>query len=231
MSSSSRYALIFGLLAAVCGVGACSSPLLISFLLAGSSVAFLLVAVAYHWRAPKLLGKSRDGQLSVRSMTMLFPFHILNHLAFAAYCWLDRTPPWQEILPGLYLGRRLTSREACLMPAQHVLDLTSEFPEPVSLKRRNYLSVPMLDGVAPTISQLSEAVSAMRASMREGSTFLHCALGHGRSGTVAAAFLLAEGHAATVDEAIRFVQARRPSVRLSRGQCRLLSTWKERSPT
>jgi hypothetical protein len=231
MSSSSRYAIVFGLLAAICSIGAFSSPLLISLLLAMSAAASLLVAVAYCWRKPQLLGKSHNGRLSVRSIAALLPYHVLNQLAFATYCRLDRTPPWQEIVPGLYLGRRLVAREASLMPAKHILDLTSEFPEPVPLRGRDYSNVPMLDGVAPTISQLSEAVDSLRASMREGATFVHCALGHGRSATVAAAFLLAEGHAATVDDAICIVRSKRPSVRLSRGQRRVLATWKERSPT
>jgi len=225
MTSSSRYALIFGLLAVVCSAGGLNSPRIIAPLFVFSAVAFLLVASAYCWRVPALLGKSKSGQIRIRSIASLLPFHVLNHLAFATYCRLDRTSPWQEVIPGLYLGRRLRAREASSMPAHQILDLTSEFPEAAPLRARAYSNVPMLDGVAPTIAQLSEAVNILRASMRMGPTFVHCALGHGRSATVAVAFLLTEGYATTVDDALHLVRTKRPSVRLSRGQRRLLKAW------
>jgi protein-tyrosine phosphatase len=111
------------------------------------------------------------------------------------------------------------------MPADQVLDLTSEFSEAEPLRTKFYLNVPMLDGVAPTLSQLNEAVDWLRTAMRSGPTFVHCALGHGRSATVAIAFLLAEGYANTVEEGLELVRKRRSPVRLSRGQRKLLDEW------
>ncbi|BBO34534.1 dual specificity protein phosphatase family protein [Lacipirellula parvula] len=226
MASSSKYAMIFSLLALSCAMGALSSPLIVAPLLALTAIAFSLVAIAYSLRRPGLLGKAHNGQLRVAWGVPLSPFHFLNHLTFATFCRLDRASPWHEIVPGLYLGRRLRPREAALMPAQQILDLASEFSEAASLRARTYVNVPMLDGVAPTSAQLSEAVRLLRNSMRAGPTFVHCALGHGRSATVAAAFLLTEGYARTADDALLLIRQKRPSVRLSRGQRRLLEVWK-----
>lgn len=226
MTSSSRYALIFGLLAVVCGIGASNSARIITALFILSAITFSLVALAYSLRMPALLGKANSGRIRIVSMASLFPFHVLNHLAFATYCRLDRTFPWQEIVPGLYLGRRLRAHEASLMPASRVLDLTSEFSEAPSLRMRAYSNVPMLDGVAPTITQLNEAVGLLRTSMQSGPTYVHCALGHGRSATVAVAFLIEEGYTDTVDDALDLIRKKRPSVRLSTGQRKLLETCK-----
>lgn len=54
---------------------------------------------------------------------------------------------------------------------------------------------------------------------------VHCAHGHGRSATVLAAILIAEGRASGVAEAEALMQAQRPRVRLNRRQRAALLAW------
>lgn len=54
---------------------------------------------------------------------------------------------------------------------------------------------------------------------------VHCAHGHGRSATVLAAILIADGRAAGVAEAEALMQAQRPRVRLNRRQRAALLAW------
>jgi protein-tyrosine phosphatase len=51
-----------------------------------------------------------------------------------------------------------------------------------------------------------------------GAVYIHCAVGHGRSATVAAAVLLARGLAANPREAVALLRRSRPLVRLTRVQ-------------
>ena len=61
----------------------------------------------------------------------------------------------------------------------------------------------------------------------ERPTLLCCALGYGRSATVAAAWLLASGRAADLDEAIDQIRRVRPGIALSPSHRRELAAWHE----
>jgi hypothetical protein len=153
------------------------------------------------------------------------PYVLLNGVTFLWVCSIERAAPWQEVVPGLLLGRRLRRGEAVGLPAGGVVDLTSEFAETPALRTRRYVAVPMLDSVAPSLAQLTLAVEATSAAMARGATFVHCALGHGRSATVVVAYLMACGQVGSADEGLELVRSVRPAVRLSRGQRRLLDQW------
>jgi protein-tyrosine phosphatase len=83
-----------------------------------------------------------------------------------------------------------------------------------------YLSVPILDAGWPEPARLLSTVRTIRDLPRP--IYLHCAQGHGRTGLVAAAILLAEGDAKTAEEALNRVRAVRPGVRVNGGQRRAL---------
>lgn len=102
-----------------------------------------------------------------------------------------------------------------------MVDLTAEFPEPAGVRNRPvYRCLPTLDGAAPEESAFRALVAEVAAW--PGPVFVHCALGHGRTGTFATAVLLARGLAADAREAVRMVRAVRPGVRLAPAQQRLL---------
>jgi atypical dual specificity phosphatase len=72
-----------------------------------------------------------------------------------------------------------------------------------------HLVLPVRDFHAPTARQLEEAVQFIDASLKAGGAcVVHCGAGLGRTGTVAAAWLVRHGRSA--DAAIAEVRRRRP---------------------
>ena len=148
----------------------------------------------------------------------LFPYLSITGAIWYAMRIFRKEPPYHQVLPDLYVGRRLLSKEY----PEHfdaVLDLTSEFNEPKAvLTRYDYYSLPILDGcgisVPTLITQLIKIFEEHRV------LFIHCAEGHGRTGMVAAAAILLKGISDQPEAAIRFVQDRRPKVRLNKEQTR-----------
>lgn len=137
-----------------------------------------------------------------------------------------------EIVPGLYLGRRPLHGDRSTNE-QHgfkgVVDLCVEFPASgpvVGVAEEDYLSIPALDGTAPSLSATKHAVDWIEDRLRQDKNILvHCAAGHGRSATVVAALLIARGLATDADSAERLMQTIRPRVSLNRSQRRLIARY------
>jgi protein-tyrosine phosphatase len=97
-----------------------------------------------------------------------------------------------------------------------VIDLCAEMPAASGVTdQRAYLAIPTLDARAPTPAQIAAAVDRVVAT--EGPAFIHCAFGHGRSATVAAAVLVRRGEA-TLDDVEAKMKAIRPRIGLNRSQ-------------
>jgi len=171
-----------------------------------------LVSAAYFGVGPCVFGKRFDGTMRLASVAVLLPY-----LSYAWFVWyllrlVRRESPVDELLPNVMIGRRLISSELT-EDVERVVDLTCEFVEPRRIRAvREYISFPILDGVDADPQQL--VCLARRLAVGRSMTLIHCAQGHGRTGMVASALLLVAGYAASADEAIRFVQAKRKLVRL-----------------
>jgi protein-tyrosine phosphatase len=188
---------------------------------------FLIVSAGYLRLGPALLGKRADGSVTAASLALLAPYRLLNEGVWQLQRWLSRQPPAHEIAPGLWLGRRPRpvelSREVTL-----VVDLAAEFPcVPSRYGRREYHSLPCLDTAAPELDAFCAAVR--RIVIHDGATYVHCALGHGRSATLVAAVLLELGLATDPDDAVNRIRLLRPGVALSPAQRVLLHQFWERS--
>jgi protein-tyrosine phosphatase len=59
-------------------------------------------------------------------------------------------------------------------------------------------------------------------------TYVHCWAGKGRSATLVAGVLIARGLATNADDAERYMQARRPIVKLSRSQRQVVNAYAAR---
>jgi protein-tyrosine phosphatase/isopentenyldiphosphate isomerase len=195
-------------------------------LLAHVGLAFGGVAVAQWLEKPRVLLKSADGRLSPWSWLVFWPYHLLSRASWLGYRLAPGEPFCQELLPDLVLGARpgrRQARELCALRSWAVLDLTSEFGEADCLRRsRAYRCLPVLDHTAPSPDQLREGTAFIEKHLRDGGVYVHCAVGHGRSATVLAAFLLVRGLAATPEQAVAWLQSRRPGVRLNRAQLEVL---------
>ena len=81
-----------------------------------------------------------------------------------------------------------------------------------------YLWLPVEDHHAPTQEQLMVGSDFINDLVSKGiKVYVHCKNGHGRSPTLVAAYLIAKKRA-TADEAIKFIEKRRPAIHLEKAQ-------------
>jgi len=215
------YAAAFLLLAVALGVAVwpLSPPLALYLALSPA-----LLAASYAGAGASLFGKRR-GRVALHARVLLLPYLLLNGAIYLVLIRLGE-PVWNEIVPGLLLGRRPTAaearREAPGLAA--VLDLTCEFDECRPLREHpGYRCLPVLDGAAPRPTQLDEGLRLIDEGLARGPTLVHCAMGHGRSATLVALHLVARGHAPDLAAAERLVRERRPRARLKPVQRRALA--------
>ncbi|WP_164021805.1 tyrosine-protein phosphatase [Pyxidicoccus trucidator] len=186
------------------------------WLLLWPAVGFAAVALAYAGGGPRVFGKQPDGRMRPEALLVLLPYLLLTWGTWHLARKLSREPPHAEVVPGLRVGRRLLSGE--LPPGTGaVLDLTSEFIEPRGIRTAcRYVSLPILDASTLPVDRVAPVLREL-ATLREP-LYVHCAQGHGRTGMLAAALLLARGEAPDARTALTLVQRARPGVRLSPAQ-------------
>lgn len=96
----------------------------------------------------------------------------------------------------------------------------------VALSRHLWLPTP--DDGAPTLAQLEDGVSFIRDSIRAGhGVYIHCAQGVGRAPTLAAAYLIAEGH--SPHSALEAIRKARPFITPTPIQLKRLAEWEKRN--
>jgi protein-tyrosine phosphatase len=178
------------------------------------------VAVVYLARAPGAFGKRADGTLAWWAYLAWAPIFGYMRLLHELARSLTDEPVGSEVAAGVWVGRRPRRHE--LPPGiAIVVDLCAELPEtPGIATGRRYLAIPTLDAMSPTPREIVRAVDAMLAA--PGPAFVHCAFGHGRSATVAAALLVRRGDA-TLDDVERVLRAHRPRIGLNADQRRALA--------
>ena len=226
------YGLVFTILAAFAVLAAMSAPF---WALRGAGIAcafsFSLVAVAYFGAGPRLLFKRADGRRVGWAWAVYWPYYALTTFAYWGAVRGDRKSAYVCVAPNVFLGRRLTKREAERAKVEGwfaALDLAAELTEPRSLRElSNYRSLPVLDGAAMSLGQLRDAVAWVTRHAAIGPVYVHCALGRSRSATVVAAHLLATGLAPDVKTALKRLRELRPGVRPNRAQRRLLDQFAE----
>jgi protein-tyrosine phosphatase len=178
------------------------------------------VAIVYVAQAPRALGKRPDGRLAWWGWLAWAPLIAYMRLMHELARRLTEEPVANEVAPGVWVGRRPRRHE---LPAgiAIVVDLCAELAEVRGVATgRAYLSIPTLDATSPSPREIAHAVDAVLAA--NGPAFIHCAFGHGRSATVAAALLIRRGEA-TLDDVEDELRARRPRIGLNARQRRALA--------
>ncbi len=95
----------------------------------------------------------------------------------------------------------------------------------VALARHLWLPTP--DDGAPTLAQMQEGVAFIREAMKAGmGVYIHCAQGVGRAPTLAAAYLIAEGH--SPQSAMEMIRQARPFITPTPSQLKRLAEWDRR---
>ncbi len=181
---------------------------------------------AYLLNWPWLFGKRSDGRLSVLPVFLFLPYLLYAWTIWHLTCWVRRERPYDVVDDRLIVGRRLLPGEFQELRGRvdNVIDLTCEFAEPSEIRTAvNYVSCPILDGSIPTWPQLRQLVDDV--DDLTGTTYIHCAQGHGRTGLVAAALLMHRDPDIGFADAIRKLQAARPYLACNGGQLALLSVF------
>ena len=197
-----------------------------AWLLAWPALAFAWVAAGYLGLGPRVFSKRRDGSIAPVALVAIFPFFGFLWMLWHLHRLISKEPAYNEIVPGLWLGRRLLPYE---MPegCQRVIDLTAEFIEPAGVRvGRDYQPLPTLDTQAPPFGALTEL--AMHVARTPETTLVHCASGHGRSALFMACVLLARGLANNPDEAVALLGTKRPRIGLSGPQRATLNEFARR---
>ncbi|WP_442796695.1 phosphatase PAP2/dual specificity phosphatase family protein [Pantoea vagans] len=188
------------------------------------AVALLMVAAGYAGLGVAVFQKDKNGELSLSARWLLFPY--------LAGAWLSkkgfsrRIALSNVIFDGVAVGRfpDITVAQAA------VLDLTAEFHKG-SRKTEHWEAYPLMDLVVPGILDIRQAVTKLsQLKQRHESVLVCCALGLSRSATVVAAWLLSEGHAGSVTQAIALIKSRRPQVVLTLAHLQILETFSKELP-
>lgn len=182
----------------------------------------LFVGIAYVRRAPHWFGKKADGRLPLHTWLLWAPHLGLSWLTYTAFRAIKRERASDLVAPRIYVGRRPRTEEIP-KDVTLVIDLCAELPTHAHIRDNyTYLALPTLDGTEPTVADIERAIVAFRAT--EGAAYVHCAFGHGRSATIAAALILdrGEGQAETVEAEMRKA---RGGIRMSGPQRAQLRAW------
>jgi protein-tyrosine phosphatase len=171
--------------------------------------------VVYWFDAPHAFGKRADGTLPWFAWAVWWPVFIAQWVGHELARSVTSEPVANEVAPGVWVGRRPREHE---VPAgiAIVVDLCAEMPAARGVKTgREYITEPTLDARTPPPARLAAIADQVLAA--GGPAFIHCAFGHGRSATVAAAVLVQRGDytLADVEAAMKAV---RPKIGLNRRQ-------------
>ena len=183
-------------------------------------VGCMIPAVAYLGGQAHWFGKGSDGTLRPVARIALWSFHVINYASYLILRFGRGERVWDEVTPVVWVGRRPRELEsaafAALAPAS-VLDLTAEHPAWAD-REVEYKNIAIVDGAAPTMTQFESSMAFLDHAPRP--VLVHCALGHGRSATIVAAWMVRVGRASSVEEAEQMMRLQRPWVRIRRRQRR-----------
>jgi len=186
-------------------------------------ISFLVAGLGFLSGQPAVFGKKPDGHFQTPLFLLHLPFHGMGWLAAGLRKLRDTHHPYDEIVPGLWLGERTQNLPEGV---ELLVDLTAEHSR-IDVSVNDYLLIATLDGQAPDLDALAHAIKEIESSPR--CTYVHCWAGKGRSATLVAGLLIAKELAKNADDAEQYLQARRPIVKLSKSQHDVVNQYAMRS--
>jgi protein-tyrosine phosphatase len=124
---------------------------------------------------------------------------------------------YSQVTPHLFVGPQYRRRGKFALQRAGInatVCLREEFnDEEHGLTLTHYSYLPVADNTAPTFAQLDEGVAFIQRIIKAGGKiYVHCGSGSGRSPSLAAAYLIAEGY--PLDEAVAKIKQVRPFIRI-----------------
>lgn len=177
------------------------------------ALSLALVSLAYLVFGPTTFMKDETGRMGWPARLMLAPYLAMAWLNSRLWTRHDKGCP--VVTDSVHLGRFPAAKDAAGFGS--VIDLTAEMPR--LRPHAGWVSLPMLDLVAPTPEALRRAAAAIEAAEREARPVLVCcALGYGRSVATLLVWLVLTGRAPDLPTALAQLQAIRPRLVLNEAQ-------------
>ncbi|GKX54192.1 hypothetical protein SOASR030_03040 [Leminorella grimontii] len=189
------------------------------WLLLWPAFALLMVALGYCGLGDAVFQKNRQGRASPSARILLAPYWAGAWISFRYFSakYSVSSDVTQVVALGSYPRGRVG--------ASAVLDMTSEWPRSRHVAHLPYIACPQMDLLAPSVEELQRAVLALNQLQDRGKVLVHCALGLSRSATVVAAWLVQQGNAESITQAVAQVQRARPGVILRESHVEALTQW------
>jgi len=211
-----RATIIIGLLYAMAGLAFLTMALAYKgyfLLLLWPAAGFLILSAGYLYFGPVVYFKAPDGQQKLWARIIHFPGFLFNRITWKIGRLTKPDDLWNEIVPDVFLGRKLTGKSQLPDNIALVIDLTAEYLEPEDIKTSvDYKCVPTLDGTAMISDNFAEVLDY--AANKQAVTYIHCAVGHGRAAMFVACLLIRSGICSDAEEAERLIKTKRPRVHL-----------------
>lgn len=184
----------------------------------------LATVAGIYFRGDPSLFRKHNGRMDEAVEVLLAPYLIAAWVN--SRWWTRKGPEPSQVVPGLWLSRWPGRAEINRLQPRALVDCCAEMP--VDARGRPLYSVPMLDLLVPTVSQIEHGVAAVSKARELGSTLVFCALGYSRSATIVVAWLVDQSQAASINEAVAIVRRSRPDLVLSSSHIAQLEVWHER---
>lgn len=136
-----------------------------------------------------------------------------------------------QVTPQLYVGSQFNQVGKRMLEQQGIngcVNMRIERDDAAQgLALTHYLHLPTIDDDAPTIENLYKGVEFIEGLVQAGEkVYIHCGAGVGRAPTMAAAYLMAQGH--TLGEALALIRKARPFITITPPQMEQLMEFEKR---
>src|SRR5204862_6728193 len=175
------------------------------------SLSLGIVAGAYFGFSPGIFCKT-NGTLPWSARFVLGPCLLGQYLSLLHYRRQCR--PWDEVSPKVWIGRKLSKREAegaVRSGVTAVLDLSAESSEAKTFRATSYRNIPILDLTAPSLGRLREMGKFIAEHSETGVVYVHCKLGYSRRAAAVAAYLIMHGKVSGAEDAISVIRRALPA--------------------
>lgn len=175
-------------------------------------LSLVIVATAYFGLGPGIYRKT-NGRLPKSTLFALGPCLFGQYISLRYY--RKQCQPWNEVVSGVWIGRKLDDVEAAEAVRQGVtavLDVTAEFNEARPFLEVKYLNLPILDLTSPTQEQLKTMAEFITEHSTKGIVYVHCKIGYSRSAAAIGAYLLSQAKVVNMQEVVHKLRSVRPSI-------------------